>query len=320
MTALPLLDHAAVSGLDPAAAVAALRDALAAGLDPAIDPPRTAVPVRSGELMAMPSDGPDYTGVKLLSIAPGNAGLGVPRIQGIYLLFDAKTLTPVALLDGVAMTNVRTAAVSALAATLLADPDAHRLVVFGTGPQAHAHITALSAVLPITGVTMVARSAESGARFAAQWAGRSPKVEVGEVERVADADVVVCATTATVPLFPADLLPADALAIAVGSHQPGVVELDPTLLGQAQVVVEEPATALREAGEVVAAVAAGFLEHSALTDLSGLVRGDVRVDRSRPRVFKSVGMAWEDRVVAEAVLARSGTAAPGEVDRPEVSG
>ena len=159
-------------GLDPPPPWPRCVMRLAAGLDPAIDPPRTAVPVRSGELMAMPSDGPDYTGVKLLSIAPGNAGLGVPRIQGIYLLFDAKTLTPVALLDGVAMTNVRTAAVSALAATLLADPDAHRLVVFGTGPQAHAHITALAAVLPITGVTMVARSAESGARFAARM-GRS---------------------------------------------------------------------------------------------------------------------------------------------------
>ncbi len=320
MTAPPFLGAEAVLALDPPAAVAALRDALAAGLDPAIDPARSAVPVRSGELMAMPSDGPDYTGVKLLSVAPGNAGRGVPRIQGIYLLFDAETLTPVALLDGVAMTNVRTAAVSALAASLLAAPDAKRLVVFGTGPQAHAHISALAAMLPIAEVVVVGRSTESSERFAAAWAGRLPTVAAGTAEQVADADVVVCATTATVPLFPADLLPDDALAIAVGSHQPGVVELDPTLLGRAQVVVEEPATALREAGEVVAAVSAGVLDRSELVGLSDLVRGALTVDRTRPRVFKSVGMAWEDRVVAEAVLGRHGTAAGGRAGAPEVTG
>jgi ornithine cyclodeaminase/alanine dehydrogenase-like protein (mu-crystallin family) len=228
-------------------------------------------------------------------------------------------LTPVALLDGVAMTNVRTAAVSALAASLLAAPDSRRMVVFGTGPQAHAHITALAAVLPITDVVVVGRSAEGVARFVADWKDRAPAVTAGSAGDVARADVVVCATTAATPLFAAELLRPDALAIAVGSHQPGVVELDPELLGRALVVVEEPETALREAGEVVAAVAAGLLETSALADLSGLVRGSVAVDRARPRVFKSVGMAWEDRVVAEAVLARHGTADNGRVRPSPVS-
>ena len=320
MTVLPFLDSDTVQGLEPAAAVAALRNALCAGLDPSTDPPRTAVPVRSGELLAMPSDGPEYTGIKLVSIAPGNAGLGVPRIQGIYLLFDAATLTPVALLDGVAMTTVRTAAVSALAAASLAAPEAHRLVVFGAGPQAHAHIDALAALLPITDVRVVARSAASGERLAAAWSDRAPSVTVGTAEDVATADVVVCATTASSPLFSADLLAADALAIAVGSHQPGVVELDPELLGRAQVVVEESATALREAGEVVAAVSSGVLEAVALVDLSDLVRGVATVDRGRPRVFKSVGMAWEDRVVAEAVLGRRGTAADGRLGQAGVAG
>jgi ornithine cyclodeaminase len=319
MTALPFLDAEAVLALDPPAAMAALRDALAEGLDPSADPPRSMAPVRSGELLVMPSDGPEYAGVKVVSVAPGNSALGVPRIQGIYLLFEARTLTPIALLDGVAMTNVRTAAVSALAASTLAAPDAHRLVVFGTGPQAHAHIAALAAVLPITDVVVVGRSAHGVARFVANWEGRGPTVTAGTAEDVARADVVVCATTASTPLFGAEVLGGDALAIAVGSHQPGVVELDPELLGRAQVVVEESATALREAGEVVAAVAAGVLEPPALVDLSGLVRGNVSVDRTRPRVFKSVGMAWEDRVVAEAVLAlqisETGQVRPSGVSR-----
>ena len=132
-------------------------------------------------------------------------------------------------------------------------------------------------MLPIAEVVVVGRSTESSDRFAAAWAGRFPTVAAGTAEQVADADVVVCATTAIVPLFPADLLPDDALAIAVGSHQPGVVELDPKLLGRAQVVVEEPATALREAGEVVAAVSAGVLDRFELVGLSDLVQGALTV-------------------------------------------
>ena len=106
----------------------------------------------------------------------------------------------------------------------------------------------------------------------------------------------------------------------MGSHQPGVVELDPELLGRAQVAVEESTTALREAGEVVAAVSTGVLEPSALVDLSTLVGGGATVDRGRPRVFKSVGMAWEDRVVAEAVLARLEDGPAAWIGRPGVSG
>src|SRR5204863_2856301 len=121
-------------------------------------------------------------GVKLVSIATR----GEPRIKGVFVLFDGETLAPVALIDGIALTNVRTSAVSALAVRHLA-PDARRLVVFGTGPQARAHVEALRAVVPVEHVGVIGRDPDRARAFARDVGG---EVAAG----VADADVVVCAT------------------------------------------------------------------------------------------------------------------------------
>ncbi|MEU2631744.1 ornithine cyclodeaminase family protein, partial [Kitasatospora sp. NPDC007106] len=143
--------------LDPAAAVRALADALAAGLDPETAPPRTAVPVPAGELLLMPAAAGRYAGVKIAGVAPANPDRGLPRITGGYLLLDGPTLQPLALLDGAALTALRTPAVTALALDRLAAPDARHLVLFGTGPQAYGHLDALLAVRPLERVTVVGR-------------------------------------------------------------------------------------------------------------------------------------------------------------------
>jgi ornithine cyclodeaminase len=130
------------------------------------------------------------------------------------------------------------------------------------------------------------------ASFASAVDGR-----VGAVADVADADVVVCATTSPVPLFDGGLVRPGTVVVAVGSHEPGAREVDDTLVGASTVVVEARSAALREAGEVVQAVASGVLDPSTVVDLAEVVRGAV-VDRDRPVLFKSVGMAWEDLVIA----------------------
>ncbi|HWD03829.1 MAG TPA: ornithine cyclodeaminase family protein [Amycolatopsis sp.] len=271
-------------------AIAALRSALADGLDPAADPARAVVPVPSGQFLLMPAFWDLYAGVKVATVAPSNPARGRPRIQGEYLLLDGETLTPLALLDGVALTAVRTAAVSAVAVDALAPADAARLVVFGTGPQAASHVEAMRAVRPVEDVVVVGRS--SAEAFAVACGGR-----VGTPAGVASADLVACCTTASAPLFDGSLVADGAVVVAVGSHEPRVREVDSALAARAAVVVEAVPTALREAGDVVLAVAEGVLSPDALLPLADVVRG-VAVPGPGPRLFKSVGMAWEDLVVA----------------------
>ena len=253
-----------------AEAADALEAALRGGLDPEAQPARTSVGVGEGELLVMPAAVGRHAAVKLVTVG------GEPRVQGVCVVFDAATLAPVGLVDGIALTTLRTAAVSALAVRLLARPDARRLLVYGRGPQARAHAEAMRAVRPIEHVEVVGR--EGGGDVAA-------------------ADVICCCTTARAPLFDGALVAGDATVVAIGSHEPGARETDDALARRATVVVESRASALREAGDVIAAGLGG----EDLVTLAELVRGGAAPAPGRPRLFKSTGMAWEDAVVAGAL-------------------
>ena len=263
--------------LDAAGAADALEATLRAGLDPETDPPRAAVPLGRGELLVMPSAAGGHAAVKLVSVG------GQPRIQGVCVVFDGATLAPAALVDGIALTNLRTAAVSALAVRRLARPDARRLLVFGRGPQAHSHVDAMRAVRPVERVDMVGR-------------------DRGDVDHlVAAADLICCCTTARRPLFDGRLVGDEATVVAIGSHEPDAREVDDALVRRSTVVVESRGSALREAGDVIAAIESGAVGEDDLVTLAELVRDDRGIDSSSPRLFKSTGMAWEDAVVAAAV-------------------
>ena len=303
------IDAETVNALLPMrAAIDTLEAALAAGLDPSADPPRDVIDTRRGQLLLMPSEIADRVGVKIVSVAPGNAERGLSRIQGIYVLMDAETLTPVALLDGIAITSLRTPAMSAVAVRHLAAADASRLVVFGTGPQAWGHVEALRAVRPVTEVVVVGRDAGRAQSFADRLTGTGVLATLGSPDAVADADLVVCATTSGDSLFDGRLIQDRSCVVAVGSHEPDRRELDAQLLGRASVVVEEVATALREAGDVVLAVAAGALDPTDMVTVSDLVTGRASVDPALPSVYKSVGMAWQDLVVATEIHRRQSAA------------
>ncbi len=311
MSALVVLDAAAVrAALSPRVAADALEAALRGGLDADADPPRTSLAAAAGEVLVMASAASGVVGVKLASIAPGNPARGLPRIQGTYVLFDAVTLAPAALLDAAALTEVRTAAVSMVALRHAGVPAAPRLLVFGTGPQAAAHVAAVCAEHEPARVDVAGRSAERTAALAAVLRGTgvpaAAVVGAGALRRaVRDADVICCCTTAREPLLDDGDVAAGATIVAVGSHEPGARELPAALLARSLVVVETPRVALREAGDVVLALAEGALAPKALVPLAALVRGEEARDLARPLVFKSVGMAWQDAVLAAAALRRA---------------
>ncbi|MED7923455.1 ornithine cyclodeaminase family protein [Nonomuraea sp. LP-02] len=308
MSDLPYLDAATVERLVPMGrAVRVLEDALRAGLDPEATPQRPVVTVPAGQLLLMPAATARYVGVKAVSIAPANPERGLPRIQGTYLLLDGATLAPLAALDGIALTSLRTPAVSALAVRHLARPEGGRLVVFGSGPQAWGHVLALREVRPITGVTVVGRDPARAADLAERCRGAGlPADAHGHEEAaavaaaVAEADLIACCTTAREPLFPGKLARDGVTVVAVGSHEPDARELDGDLVARATVVVEARSAALEEAGDVIVPIRHGTITSGHLAgNLAELVAGAVPVGAG-PRVFKSTGMAWEDLVVAAA--------------------
>lgn len=275
---------------------------LAEGFDPAEDPARISTPAGTGQLLLMPSTIAGWTGVKVASVAPDNPARGLPRIQAVHVLLDTATLTPRALLDGSALTALRTPAVSAVAADALAPADAAHLVVFGTGPQAIAHAVALARVRDLRRVAVVGRSAAKVRAVLHRLAGLGPETVAGTAADVARADVVVCATSAAEPLFDGSLVRDGACVVAIGSHETGRRELDAGLMGRSLVVVEDVATALREAGDVVLAERDGTLPESALVPLRDVVTGAVARRDDVPNVFKGVGMSWQDLAVAVGVL------------------
>ena len=300
-----IIDAAAVAALGWPTAIDAIRAAAVSDSGTGV-PPRTVVDVRAGQLLLMPAAVDRYAGVKVVSIAPDNPSRGLPRVQGAYLLFGATTLDIAAVIDGAALTTLRTAAVSALAVDRLARPEQARLVVFGCGPQARGHIRALSHIRPIRQVTIVSRRDGPAEALARHCASEGVRVSVGRPEAVAEADIVVCATTARTPVFDSTALPAHAVVVAIGSHESDAREVDTALVERATVVVESRASALREAGDIQLAIADGVSSEQAIDgDLAELVSGRIAVPADRPRLWKSVGEAWEDLAVAAAVYESS---------------
>ena len=289
--------------LPMAAAIDAL-DAAFRTVGAGAGPIRSSVDTPSGSLLLMPAFGEAGVGVKLVTLTPDNPGRGLPYIQASYVLFDQDTQSPEAVLDGTELTALRTAAVSGLATRHLARRDASRLVVFGSGVQARAHLEAMCAVRPVTDLVVVSRSSGPGEALVREGLDRGLSARLGEPGAVAEADLVCTCTTSNTPLFEGALLAPGVHVNAVGAHLPEARELDTTTIRRGRVVVETRDVALAEAGELVIPIAEGAIDPDHVTaDLGETVAGaDVRRSPEDVTIFKSVGIAFEDLVVARAIL------------------
>lgn len=285
-------------------AVKAYHRDLKAGVDPSKDLPKHIDNVYKGQVLQMPTQSEEFLGVKVVTVAPGTPDLGLERIQGHYLLFDTPTLTPIAIMDGVALTTLRTPAVSAAAADLLAPEDCEHMVIFGYGPQAWGHVEALRSIRDITRITLVARNRDRAQVLADQVTESGIPTTVGAADDVKDAQLIVAATTAREPVFEGSLAPIDCCVVAVGSHELNARELDTGLIARSQVIVEDIGHVQIEGGDIMMAVGEGAIMLDQVSTIRELVTGAVEVDRSRTRVFKSSGMPWEDLVIAAEVFRR----------------
>ena len=291
-------------------AVQALERALLDGVDPEEDSPRLFSPAPGGEFLLMPASGRRYSGIKALTVAPGNPARGLEKIQGVYVLFDSETLAPVALMDGTELTAIRTPATTLLAVKhILAAapggaPTAPRVVVFGAGVQALNHVRAAHAVLPGASLAVVGRRPERVQSMITKLAAEGIRVDPAGVTDVPDADVVLCTTSSRTPLFDGGLVAPGAVVAAVGQHGLGAREVDAGLVLRSDVVVEGRASALREAGDLIPARSAEEWEGIRPANLRDLVSGELKRSPGKPCLYAGVGMAWEDLVTAAVVYER----------------
>lgn len=306
MTTLPLLTADALDErLSMADAIDAITRSLRAGIDHDDEPAHSIVPVTNGSLHMLPLEADGYVGAKVLAIAPDNPRRRLERTQGVYVLMDAETLTPQLVLDGAHLTRLRTAALSAAAVDRLADPEATRLAVFGSGTSARRHIEAMMAIRPLEHVVILARDGYKAEGLAAWAVERGLQARIGQARpasvAVPEADIIVCATSSGEPVFDGSLVAPESVVVAVGSVDAEHRELDAALLGRSDVYVEHRATALREAGDIVMALDEGAITAESLHELAALEQGLAPRTSGRPAVVKTVGMAWQDLAVAAAV-------------------
>ena len=261
-------------------------------------PPRLVVPVagHGGLLYVMPAHVPardpraGALGAKLVTLYPGN--VGVPTHHATVLLFRPETGEPLATMDGRLITEMRTAAVSAVATDLLARADASALAILGAGVQARGHLEALRLVRAFREVRVWSP------RRAREFAERhGVRAAASAADAVRGADVIVTATTATEPVLRGEWLSPGAHVVSVGAPQPSWRELDDETLRRATVFVDSREAARRESGDVIAA--AGRVAAEIGEVVSGAHPGRASADEIT--LFKSVGLAVEDVVAADLV-------------------
>jgi ornithine cyclodeaminase/alanine dehydrogenase-like protein (mu-crystallin family) len=288
-------------------AVKRLETFLLDGFDPEHDGLRARLATDRGQFLQMPSTSGYYTGTKLLTVTPDNASAGLPVIQGLYALFGGPDQRPLAVVEGRALTDLRTPAVSVLGALRMASPEPKSLVIFGTGPQAWEHIKAFNSAFTLTRVRIVGRNAVAAGLLSARASEIGLNAEVSSADAVADADLVICCTGSREPLFDGSLIQDTAVVVAIGSHEPESRELDDALMSRADIYVESLRSSQREAGDIIQAMASGAIAGpERLKTLADLVSGRQRRQEGRPAAFKTTGMPWQDLAIAVAAYEAHG--------------
>jgi ornithine cyclodeaminase len=257
---------------------------------------RHALP-RDGTLLLMPAWDSRFTGAKIVHVLPEAR----PSVQALYLLSDAATGAPLALLDGGELTDRRTAAASALAASFLARPDSTRLLLLGSGKVARALAECHAAHFPLRDIRIWSRERAHAEALARDLAAHGLPARATDTPDPRGFDIVSAATLATTPLIEGAALDPGTHLDLVGAFRRDMREADAAAIARATLVVDTRAGALAEAGDVLQAIAEGAIAEAHIAaDLAALCRaahpGRTRADEIT--AFKSVGWAGEDLAAA----------------------
>lgn len=256
-----------------------------------VDPP-------GGFLGLMPALTPDGLGLKAVTFYPPNAERGIPTHMATIFLIDPQTGTPLAIMDGRLITEMRTAAVSAAATKLLASPDAKVLAILGSGVQARSHMEALRIVRQFEEIRVWSPTFEHAKQFAEETGGTAVPAE----QAVRDADVIVTVTSSRTPVLKGAWLKPGCHVNAIGACRPDWRELDDEAMQNNVVFVDSREGAMKESGDVILSGGKIYAE------LGEVLMGKVPAREKETTIFKSLGMAVED-IGAATLVYRAATAA-----------
>jgi thiomorpholine-carboxylate dehydrogenase len=253
----------------------------------------------NGWFAVMPVIAGDVMGVKTVTFYPGNGKLGLHTHMAVIELLNRATGEPLAVMDGRVITEMRTAAVSAVALDALGSPAVGSLGILGSGVQARSHVQALGMVRPgLRDIRIWSRTRAHAERLAAEVGGRATNIE-----EAAQADVVLTVTSSPVPVLEGRWLGLHSLVLAVGAVGAQLRELDDEVMQSSLIVAESRSCAERESGDVQ------LSGNEVDVEIGEIISGARPAPTNRRIVFKSVGMAIEDLTGARLVWqARSGQA------------
>jgi ornithine cyclodeaminase/alanine dehydrogenase-like protein (mu-crystallin family) len=247
-------------------------------------------------------------GLKAICVTPGNPSRGLDSHQGIVLLSSSKTGEPLAVLNASALTEIRTAAVSAVATEVLASRDADVLAIIGTGVQARAHLRAITSTRPIAQIRVAGRTLEKATKFLAELGpeitASTKLIGCASVQQAVEgANIIVTATNSTEPVLRREWLTPGVHINAVGACLPHMRELDTATVADAALFGDSRDSVLTEAGDYVLAAAEGVIGPDHIQAELGelLAGGSGHPGRAADReitIFESLGLAVEDLAAA----------------------
>lgn len=277
-------------------------------------PLRSFIPLPYGaELGLMPSqlDELDAVGVKVTGIFPPRGTREHLTYRGMVLVFDTASGELSGIVDAVAVTAIRTAAVSAVATDLLARADAGDLALIGAGAQARSHLRAMACVRPLRRVRVFSTPHQTAEAFAASESATTG-VTIKTVESARDAvdgaDLICTVTTSPEPVIESDWVADGAHVNAVGAYTPSTRELDSALVARSRLYADRRESLLAEAGEFIIPRDEGLIDEEHVVGELGEVLtggGPTRGTEAEITVFKSLGLAVEDVAGAVRVVARA---------------
>jgi len=277
----------------------------------AIMPLRTRLELDEGLLLLMPAYLKESRelGLKMVTLWRDNPARGLPGVMALVTVFDPDTGQPVAIMNGEALTALRTGAGGGLAADLLARPEARVVTVFGAGVQARAQLAAVLAVRPIEEVRLIGRNPDNVARFAAEVRTWPLKLEVilptSREAAVVEADIVITATSSSMPVFHGQYLSPGTHVTAVGSYTPLMQEVDEVTVKRSKIIVDSLQACLAEAGDLLIPLEKNIITKLDLhAELGQIVNGTQlgRESADEITLFKSVGVAVQDAAAASEVF------------------